>query len=340
LDWPRIYVKAPPLSIRDTAAPGNTSPDVKGFTSNERMIEISWIMAKRSRNEKELASTMQTIYYRGNLTWKAPSIPGSAAEFVVWFLVDVCDHWTALLDKAAQQLVKIVSYETHNTPFSASPQFTNYFQRDFQLAAEGRNPDVIKSLLTHSREWYKLRETLRKHVTQASDLLKQFKEREALFGELISTIKKPKKDQFDKTHNTKMLHGALLSPAAIPQDYDLVATENERLFETCVPEPGMVTHAAAQVITRNAKNLQHIIVPQPRTPRLPPPSPRVDQAGQPAELGALEKIWELEKRVDFLKKDCGNRLSDLDKETKEMIELVSCIDHAPAYTTIPAIPNM
>lgn len=67
-------------------------------------------MAKRNLNNKEVASPMQAIHFRGNLDLKVPSIPDSAAEFVLWFLEDVCGHWTQLLDKAGQQLVKIVSY--------------------------------------------------------------------------------------------------------------------------------------------------------------------------------------------------------------------------------------
>lgn len=124
-DWPLIVVDAPKLKSayakagQTTVIPvTNDVAEVSGFTSEKWRIEISWIMVKRNCSKNQVASPMQAIHFRGNIPRKVPSIPGSAAEFVVWFVADVCDHWIALLDKAGQQLVEIVSHLIYNVPFS------------------------------------------------------------------------------------------------------------------------------------------------------------------------------------------------------------------------------
>lgn len=170
----------------------------------------------------------------------------------------------------------------------------------------------------HSREWNKLRETLRKHVEQASELLKQFKESEVLFGELITPLKKRmRKDQSNKEHNTKALHGTSLPPDTLSQNDNPVAMGNPRPAEPPLPEPGMLARRATQGITNNAKNIQHVVL-----------APPADQARQIRDIGGLPKIRDLEKRVALMQ-ELGKRLSGLDQETKDMIELVSSTGLSP-----------
>ncbi|KAH8145814.1 uncharacterized protein LAJ45_10137 [Morchella importuna] len=267
-DWPLIVVDAPKLKYayakagQTTVIPfTNDVAEVSGFTSEKWRIEISWIMVKRNCSKKQVASPMQAIHFRGNIPRKVPSIPGSAAEFVVWFVADVCDHWIALLDKAGQQLVEI---------------------RDFQLIAEGRDS--------------------------------KFKESEVLFGELMIPLrKKTKKDRINKDNNTKTIRPTPLPPATLSQSDGPVATDNPRLVESSMPEPGILARRATQTIIKQPKNVQHVAL-------APPPTARADQAPKTTNIKDLPKIRELEKKVNQMEK-LGERLSRLDRETKEMIEL-------------------
>ncbi|KAI5842101.1 hypothetical protein DFP73DRAFT_108798 [Morchella snyderi] len=166
----------------------------------------------------------------------------------------------------------------------------------------------------HSREWNKLRETLRKHVEQASDLVKQFKESEVLFGELMVPLRKiPKKEQINKDYNTKTFHGTPLSPTTLLQNDDPVAMGGLGLVESSMPEPGTLARRATQTITTNSKNTQNVAFS-------PPTTPRADQAPKTTSVKSLPKIGELERRANQMEK-LGERLSRLDRETKEMIEL-------------------
>lgn len=172
----------------------------------------------------------------------------------------------------------------------------------------------------HSREWNRLRETLGKHVEQANDLVKQFKESEVLFGELMIPLrKKTKKDQINKDNNNKIIRGTPLPPATLSQSDGPVATDNPRLVESSMPEPGILARRATQTIIKQPKNVQHVAL-------APPPTARADQAPKTTNIKDLPKIRELEKKVNQMEK-LGERLSRLDRETKEMIELVSYIDH-------------
>ncbi|RPB06701.1 hypothetical protein P167DRAFT_60650 [Morchella conica CCBAS932] len=80
-----------------------------------------------------------------------------------------------------------------------------------------------------------------------------------------------------------------------------------------MPEPGILARRATQTIIKQPKNVQHVAL-------APPPTARADQAPKTTNIKDLPKIRELEKKVNQMEK-LGERLSRLDRETKEMIEL-------------------